>query len=126
MEIWMTKVQKIGVPIKGINFDGLASNTAMADLLGYTTDVEDIVDIVPYFKFNDEYICVCNSEWKYNKIEWKYIKKLHDLQEKGNMKLGNKLNTMKVKLATQLLSKSVADGLQFCSDVLKLHSFKDC
>jgi len=33
---------------------------------------------------------------------------------------------MKVKLATQLLSNSVADALQFCKDNLQLTEFKDC
>lgn len=33
---------------------------------------------------------------------------------------------MKVKLATQLLSKSVADALEFCKDVLHLDEFQSC
>lgn len=33
---------------------------------------------------------------------------------------------MKVKLTTQLLSKSVAEALMFCSEHLKLEDFKDC
>ena len=32
---------------------------------------------------------------------------------------------MKVKLATQLLSQSVADALKFCKDTLKLHQFSN-
>ncbi|KAL4127394.1 hypothetical protein QTP88_011565 [Uroleucon formosanum] len=32
---------------------------------------------------------------------------------------------MKVKLATQLLSQSVADALKFCNDTLKLHQFSN-
>jgi len=33
---------------------------------------------------------------------------------------------MKVKLAAQLLSRSVADALEFCSDQLNLKNFQDC
>lgn len=33
---------------------------------------------------------------------------------------------MKVKLATQLLNKSVADALRFCKYSLKLTEFNDC
>jgi len=32
---------------------------------------------------------------------------------------------MKVKLANQLLSQSVADALTFCKDTLKLHEFNN-
>lgn len=33
---------------------------------------------------------------------------------------------MKVKLATQLLSRSVADSLEFCMTILKLKDFENC
>jgi len=33
---------------------------------------------------------------------------------------------MKVKLATQLLSRSVAESLIFCKDKLNLEDFKNC
>jgi hypothetical protein len=33
---------------------------------------------------------------------------------------------MKVKLATQLLSRSVSDALTFCKDNLKLDTFQNC
>lgn len=53
-------------------------------------------------------------------IQWDFIKKLHNLQEKECLHLGNKLKArhieyykqkMKVKLAAQLFSASVADAL---------------
>lgn len=55
-------------------------------------------------------------------VEWQYIEKLHDLQLKLKLKIANKLtsahidfrkNIMKVRLAAQVLSSSVADALSF-------------
>jgi hypothetical protein len=57
-----------------------------------------------------------------------YIKELFKLQEKEKLVLANKLTKyyiefkkqiMKVKLATQTLSSSVADAIDFCRDILK-------
>lgn len=57
-----------------------------------------------------------------NYIKWEYVKKLHDLQETINFKFANKIssrhmnfraNIMKVKLAAQTLSSSVADALEY-------------
>jgi hypothetical protein len=54
-------------------------------------------------------------------IDWNYINLLHVYQEKLGLKFANKLskthvqyqnNRMKVKLAAQTLSSSVADALQ--------------
>ncbi|EFN61753.1 THAP domain-containing protein 9, partial [Camponotus floridanus] len=68
-------------------------------------------------------------------INFKYLKKLNELQDNEGLHLCNKINKrhieffkqkMKVKLATQLLSKSVAEALMFCSEHLKLEDFKDC
>ena len=70
-----------------------------------------------------------------NKIEWKHFVNLHQLQEKEGLHLGNKLRTkhidfyknkIKVKLASQLLSTSVANALELCKDSLQLPHFKDC
>lgn len=36
-----------------------------------------------------------------------------------------KKNKMKVKLATQLFSRSVSIALQFCKNILKLNDFRD-
>jgi len=65
-------------------------------------------------------------------IHFEYIKLLCCLQEKEGCHLANKLRKqhifyfkqkMKVKLATQLLSQSVADALTFCKTSLKLNEF---
>ena len=68
-----------------------------------------------------------------NTIDWQFIVRLHQLQEKS-LHLGNKLRAshieyvkkkMNVKLAVQLLSDSVADSLQFCLDE-KIPGFQGC
>lgn len=58
-------------------------------------------------------------------MKWKYIELLHDLQEKEELHLANKLRAahiawirkkMNVKLAAQLLSESVGTSLRYCLD----------
>ncbi|KAF9411130.1 hypothetical protein HW555_009992 [Spodoptera exigua] len=69
-----------------------------------------------------------------NTIEWRFLEQLNNLQMKEGFHLANKLryhhvhfqnNKMKVKLATQLFSLSVADAIDFCRDQLNLPSFKN-
>lgn len=69
-----------------------------------------------------------------NEIKFEYVQHLCYLQKKEGCHLANKLRKqyilyfkqkMKVKLATQLLSQSVADALRFCKDSLKLKEFSD-
>ncbi|KAK6174267.1 hypothetical protein SNE40_017579 [Patella caerulea] len=68
-------------------------------------------------------------------IKWKYLVDLNNLQNSEGLRLANKLRSshinwdkqkMKVNLAAQVLSNSVADALEFCCDVLKLPDFQGC
>ncbi|XP_077100004.1 GTPase IMAP family member 8-like [Siphateles boraxobius] len=68
-------------------------------------------------------------------IKWEYIKSLHRLQKYEGLHLGNKLRSahidwqsqkMKVNLAAQTLSASVADALRFCERHLQLPQFAGC
>ena len=70
-----------------------------------------------------------------HKIQWQFFKKLQDLQEKEGLSLGNKLKSahinwyqqiMKVNLAAQTFSASVADAIEYCGTVLKLKQFEGC
>ncbi|GBO37286.1 hypothetical protein AVEN_219725-1 [Araneus ventricosus] len=67
--------------------------------------------------------CLFSSEI----IDWKYVEALHKLQESDSVHLGNKLRgghikfskqKMKVKLAAQLFSSSVADAIDYCHNKL--------
>ncbi len=69
------------------------------------------------------------------KIKWQYIVELNKLQETEGLRLGNKLKMahirwerqkMKVKLATQVFSSSVADALEYCNKHLHLPQFSGC
>ena len=66
-------------------------------------------------------------------IDWKYIKSLQEIQEREGLRAGNKLKKahvyfkqqkMKVNLATQLLSSSVANAIEFADKDLHLPEFE--
>lgn len=68
-------------------------------------------------------------------ISWNYIKKLNELQDDQALRAGNRLRKahvewdkqkMKVRLAAQTLSASVADSLEFCMTDMKLPDFVNC
>ena len=67
-----------------------------------------------------------------SKINWNYVEQLHKLQQAEGLRLGNKLRSshmmwskqkMKVNIAVQTLSASVADAIEFCRVHLKLYQF---
>ena len=69
------------------------------------------------------------------KVLWAYIVELQRLQETEGLRLGNKLKKahiqwkqqkMKVNLAAQSLSSSVADAIEYCWSELKLPQFQGC
>ena len=68
-------------------------------------------------------------------IKWEYLVKLHELQESEGVHMANKLRSahinwhqqkMKVNLAAQSLSSSVADALDYCFDQLEMDAFSHC
>eukprot|EP00112_Aurelia_sp_Birch-Aquarium-sp1_P019768 Seg4956.1 transcript_id=Seg4956.1/GoldUCD/mRNA.D3Y31 product="DNA transposase THAP9" protein_id=Seg4956.1/GoldUCD/D3Y31 len=68
-----------------------------------------------------------------NKIYWQYVEKLPKLQDQEGLRLGNKLKLahiqwrqqkMKVNLAAQSFSSSVADAMDYCRTTLKLQQFE--
>jgi hypothetical protein len=70
---------------------------------------------------------------KNQKIKLRYIEKLHELQERENLRAGNKLRKrhmnfrkqiMKFNLAVQTLSASVADAIEFCDKDMNYSDFK--
>jgi hypothetical protein len=61
-------------------------------------------------------------------IKWDFIKKLHNLPTEEGLHAGHiefHKQKMKVTLATQVLTKSVADALHFCRKELKLSQYQD-
>ena len=69
------------------------------------------------------------------KISWQYVVELQKLQETEGLRLGNKLKLshiqwhhqkMKVNLAAQVFSSSVAAALEYCANALKMKQFNGC
>lgn len=144
-------IQNTGIKVVSLTCDGLASNLTMFRLLGCNFQAENLKT---NFAFNDSpdnvqaILDPCHMlklvrntlgdfkiiyDDKNNKVQWKYLEKLNELQEKEGLHLANKLTNlhihykkqiMKVRLATQLFSSSVADALEFCEE-LKIEDFKD-
>lgn len=143
--------QDVNISVKAITFDGCPANLSMAKKLGCNLDPKHLKT---YFKHPDTncnvviFLDPCHmmklvrNSFEYfktfednngNIIKWEYLKTLQALQEKEMFHMANKLrahhiyfknNIMKVKLATQLFSQSVANALIFCNDQLKLKQFE--
>ena len=142
------------VRIKALTADGHASNIKAFEELGCNLNVSNPDEMVNYFKHPDcdELIYVVldpchmlklarNTLGKFKQlkcgdeiIDWNYIVLLNNYQERLGLKFANKLskthvyyknNKMKVKLAAQTLSSSVADALEMLRDAGK-PQFKNC
>lgn len=71
---------------------------------------------------------------KMEQIKWSFIENLIENQEEIGLHLGTKIRLMhmkyskekiKVRLAAQTFSKSMADALTYCTDYINLNSFKN-
>lgn len=144
-------ILETGARVISLTFDGAPSNIAMVNVLGCNTNLEHLNTS---FSLNSNHIYIfydpCHmlklirnafGEKKIlmdcddNLIEWRFIEALVTLQENEGLHLANKLRRahsnffkqkMKVRLAVQLLSESVADALEFCEEKLKLSEFRGC
>lgn len=145
IDIALQKCHAVSVKVVLLTFDGCKSNILTMKLLGY--NIDDVDNLKPYFKhpssghtvevFLDAYHMIklmrnTLESKKYiidrenNAIRWNLLKALHNLQHNLALNLANKLTNrhkqfrneiMKVKLATQLISRSVARALQFFQDL---------
>lgn len=143
----LQKCHDAGVSVVSIRFDGCPANLSAAEIVG--CKLSDPNDFVTHFPHPSTQKKVCifldpchviklirNSFEKKRvffdkdgkKIRWQLLINLNKLQTKEGLRFGNKLTSrhlyfrnqiMKVKLATQLLSKSVANALLLCDQVLK-------
>lgn len=148
------KLFNIGIDLVGVTFDGCPSNISMAKLLGcelnspfydstfclkdspystkpliITLDACHAIKLVRNAYANKRIIFDGNG----GTIRWSFLEKLVALQETEQLHLGNKLRRnhvqfknqiMKVRLATQLMSESVADALSYCAYGLNLPDFQ--
>ena len=151
--ICLRKLHSVGLRVVSLTFDGSSANCNMISHLGGSLDANNLKcsfahpeDNEPVFLFLDachmlklvrnmlaDKGVLVDSEGRF--IKWSYIVELQSLQKQEGLHAGNRLNErhiqwqqqkMKVKLAAQTLSASVADALCFCKDVLQLPQFEGC
>lgn len=143
-------IEETGIRIISLTFDGCAANLAMVKCLNCSIEDRQITFEHPTSKNNilvlldpSHMIKLLRNAFQCyntfidpdgNTIQWQFLEQLNKLQQRENFHLANKLRyhhihfqnkNMKVKLATQLFSLSVADALDFCRDELKLVEFKN-
>ncbi|CAB3224875.1 unnamed protein product [Arctia plantaginis] len=147
------KCHDAGVTVVSMTFDGCPANLSAAEILGCKlTNPNSFVTHFPHPSTQDK-VCIfldpChviklirNSfenkrllfDQNGKKIKWQLLINLNKLQMKDGLRFANKLTPrhvyfrnqiMKVRLATQLLSKSVAKALQLCDEELKYSQFAD-
>ncbi|RVE41326.1 hypothetical protein evm_014021 [Chilo suppressalis] len=149
----LQKCHDVGVSVLCVTFDGCTANLKAAEILGCNlTDPNNFLTNFPH-PSTQEQVCIfldpChviklirNTFGKKRlffdedgkKIRWQLLINLNKLQMNEGLTFANKLTPrhlhfrnqiMKVKLATQLLSMSVAKALLLCDQVLKSSQFLD-
>lgn len=149
----LKKCFEAGIKVVSLTFDGAPTNLTMAKILGCDLNYTSLKTSFQHPSKNGDEVVVlldpCHmvklvrntlgekglmANGENGLIRWKFFTQLHELQEKEGFHLANKLREqhikfvkqkMKVRLATQLFSESVANSLDFCSQNLKLSDFND-
>lgn len=145
----MCRLQKAGVVLGSMTFDGAAPNISAVKKLGADFNAEKPYFINPYDEKNNVYAVLdpphmlklirnCMERLKViydkdsNEIKWEFIPKLIDLQIAHNINLCNKLTKthaefhnvkMNVKIAAQTISNSTATGIEFMDKELRSPEF---
>ena len=152
VNIALEKLVGIGVSVVSLICDGPPSHFAMLSELGTSLDAQnmqtfflnphdsnqkifaflDVCHMLKLVRNNFKKVSVM-YDGNGQRISWEYISNLAEMQEEEGLKMANKLTLghvnfeqqkMKVKLAAQALSGSVATAIQYCDKVLKLPQFK--
>ena len=156
IKLCIQRLSDIDIRIISVTCDGPSTHLKMLKELGASLDdPTNLIPFFPHPNCEESYrvfalldIChmlklVRNTLADYgtlldsenNVISWKYIIALHNKQEYEGLKLANKLKKahiqwwqqkMKVNLAAQVFSCSVADALEFCNQVMGDEEFKGC
>ncbi len=149
----LTKLYQIGVIVTCATADGPTTNFSTFKKLGACFDLSSMKSTFPHPCDPNLSVAVimdpCHMlklarntladlkvliDPQGREIKWEYIEKLHHLQSEEGLRAGNKLKQshlewrrmkMKVSLAAQTLSRSVADSIDFCRETLKLPQFED-
>lgn len=146
------QLESTGILIKSLTFDGCASNMAMAHLLGANLHFPGIKSFF-LNPTNKEKIYIildaCHmvklvrntlGDWGIlhdsngKIIKWAVFNELVKLQNESGLHCATRIRSrhisytkekMKVKLAVQTFSSSVADALEYCDKDLNIKSFED-
>ena len=139
-----------GLEVHGVTFDGCSKNLSTARQLGCKVDnfessfphpsrpnktIHIILDVCHMLKLarnalGDKGVFYLDRR---NTVCWNYVKELYNVQNEDVLHLGNKLKNkhikwhnqkMKVAVAAQTLSNSVAAGIMYLKS-LNLEQFKD-
>lgn len=140
-----------GVIVTSVTFDGAAANLAMAGVLGANFSPNNLKTFFLHPDTKDKVFLILDichmvklirntlGDWgllrhNNNNIKWEFIKSLIEYQEEMGLHAATKIRRrhlnykkeiMKVKLATQVFSNSVADALDYFSIDLKLDKFQE-
>lgn len=146
----LLKLHDVGVRAVSLTSDGPSSNQAMFKILGASLDPDKRKPFFTHPASGHKVFCILDAchmlklvrntlatqcilvDGEGGEVKWNFIDNLHKLQQAEGLHLGNKLRKahiewgkqkMKVNLAAQTLSASVADAIEFADQVLKLPEF---
>lgn len=152
VKLCLTKLHEAGVHVTSLTCDGLRCNFTMFKDLGASVgDASAMSTSFPHPVTQEKVYCLldachmlklvrnalsslgCLKDGSGASVSWHYIVQLQELQEKEGLHAATKLRAahiqwqkqkMKVNLAAQTLSTSVADAIEFCREDIKLPQFK--
>lgn len=144
----LKNLNESNIIVVSLTFDGCPSNLTMAKKLGCRLDPNEELKTTFQHPFTKQpiafFLAACHMvklvwnclqsyanivDGNGKRVSWAYLELLHELQSTEYFHLANKLRNshvkfqnqkMKVKLATQLFSESVAKSLDFCREKLKI------
>ena len=152
VNLCISNLYQNGADVVSLTFDGCSANCSMVTILGGSLNPRNQICSFVHPINPTQQICIfldaCHMlklmrnlladkgvlvDKDGNEIKWQFIKSLHEVQNKEGLRAGNRLHSrhiewtrqkMKVKLAAQTLSSSVADAIEFCNEELKLPEFQ--
>ena len=152
VKVCIQHLSDVGIQVISLTCDGPSCHFSMLSALGASLHPSNLIPYFPHPENENETIYalldVCHmlklvrntlaeKEIIVNKdggkILWQYLVHLEKLQNDEGLRLGNKLKKahiqwkqqkMKVNLAAQSLSSSVADAIEYCATTLKLPQFQ--
>lgn len=146
----LEKCHEVGVQVVSLTCDGAPANLTMAKRLGCSLQHNNLKTSFKHPSTNEDVVFFLDPSHMVKLVRntlgekgslvddtneivsWNYLKELHNLQASESFHLANKLRSqhiafhkqkMKVRLATQLFSESVATALAFCRNELHMEQF---